>query len=103
MVDVAAIRQRFSAVAPFLNERGRRVVAAAEASAAGYGGIAAVSAATGLAASTIGRGLRGLAAPEELGRVRRPRGGPQTAAAQDAPFLSDLGPFVPPTSPRAPH
>jgi len=31
MVDVAAIRQRFSAVAPFLNERGRRVVAAAEA------------------------------------------------------------------------
>jgi len=98
MVDVSAIRQRFSAVAPFLNERGRRVVAAAEASAAGYGGIAAVSAATGLAASTIGRGLRELSAPEELGRVRRPGGGRKTAVAQDATLLSDLGALVEPTS-----
>jgi hypothetical protein len=48
MIDVAAIRQRFSAVAPFLDERGRRVIAAAEAAAAGYGGIAAVSVATGI-------------------------------------------------------
>lgn len=38
--------------------------AASEARAAGYGGIAAVSAATGIAASTIGRGLKELAAPE---------------------------------------
>ena len=98
MVDVSAIRQRFSAVAPFLNERGRRVVAAAEASAAGYGGIAAVSAATGLAASTIGRGLRELSAPEELGRIRRPGGGRKTAVAQDATLLSDLGALVEPTS-----
>jgi len=97
MVDVAAIRQRFSAVAPFLNERGRRVVAAAEASAAGYGGIAAVSAATGLAASTIGRGLRELSAPEELGRIRRRGGGRKTAVAQDATLLSDLGALVEPT------
>ncbi len=77
MVDVAAIRQRFSAVAPFLNERGRRVVAAAEASAAGYGGIAAVSAATGLAASTVGRGLRELSAPRGIGPVTAPGWWPQ--------------------------
>jgi hypothetical protein len=76
MIDVAAIRQGFSAVAPFLNERGRRVVAAAEAAAAGYGAIAAVSMATRIAASTIGRGLRELSDPEELDRVRR-RWGPQ--------------------------
>ena len=30
MIHIEAIRQRFSTVAPFLNERGRRVVAAAE-------------------------------------------------------------------------
>ena len=42
MVDVAAIRQRFSAVAPFLNERGRRVVAAAEASAHSNGEFVAI-------------------------------------------------------------
>src|SRR5258708_13703585 len=94
MVDVSAIRQRFSAVAPFLNEGGGRVVAGGEASAAGYGGIGAVSAATGLAASTIGRGLRELSAPEELGRIRRPGGGRKTAVAQDATLLSDLGALV---------
>jgi Rhodopirellula transposase DDE domain len=38
------IRQRFEAIAPFLDERGRRLVAASEAAAAGYGGIAAVAA-----------------------------------------------------------
>jgi len=98
MIDVEAIRQRFSVVAPFLNERGRRVVAAAEAAAAGYGGIAAVSAATGIAASTIGRGLREVSDPREVDRVRRPGGGRKTAAAKDATLLSDLGALVEPSS-----
>ncbi len=105
MIDLEAIRQRFSTVAPFLNERGRRVVAAAEAAAAGYGGIAAVSAATGIAASTIGRGLREVSDPRGLDRVRRPGGGRKTAAAKDATLLSDLGALVEPTSrgdPRLP-
>jgi hypothetical protein len=57
-IDVEPIRERFSTVAPFLDERGRRLVAASEAFAAGYGGIAAVALATGLAPSTIGRGLK---------------------------------------------
>jgi hypothetical protein len=42
VIDLEPIRERFSAVGPFLDERGRRLVAAAEAFAAGYGGIAAV-------------------------------------------------------------
>jgi hypothetical protein len=37
------------------------LIAAAEAFAAGYGGIAAVATATGMAPSTIGRGLKELA------------------------------------------
>jgi hypothetical protein len=98
MIDVEAIRQRFSAVAPFLDERGRRVIAAAEAAAAGYGGIAAVSGATGIAASTIGRGLRELSEPRELDRIRRPGGGRKPAVAKDATLLSDLGALVEPTS-----
>ena len=74
MIDVEAIRQRFSAVARFLDERGRRVVAASEAAAAGYGGIAAVSVATGVAASTIGRGLRELSEPQERDSFGAPAG-----------------------------
>jgi len=38
VIDIEPIRERFSAVAPFLDERGRGLVAAAEAFAAGYGG-----------------------------------------------------------------
>ena len=43
-----------------LQARQRRLFAAAEAKAAGYGGIAAVSRVTRIAASTIGRGLKTL-------------------------------------------
>jgi hypothetical protein len=53
MLDFEAIRHRYTQLSPHLDERGRRMFAAAEARAAGYGGIAAVSRATGLAASTI--------------------------------------------------
>src|SRR5437867_4337282 len=72
VIDVEPIRERFLTVAPFRDERGRRLVAAAEAFAAGYGGIAAVALATGLAPSTIGRGLKELAQDEPSERVRRP-------------------------------
>ena len=47
-------------------ERSRRVWAATEAQAIGYGGTAMVARATGIAASTIQRGLRELAAGEPL-------------------------------------
>ena len=53
VIDIGPIRERFSAVAPFLNERGRRLLAAGEAYAAGYGGIAAVAMATGMRNSPI--------------------------------------------------
>src|SRR5271165_559414 len=43
----------------------------AEAFAAGYGGIAAVAMATGVAPSTIGRGLKELAQDEPSERIRR--------------------------------
>src|SRR5437899_634454 len=83
MIDVEPIRERFSAVAPFLDERGRRLVAAAEAFAAGYGGIAAVAMATGMAPSTIGRGLKELAQDEPSERVRRPGAGRKPAIAKE--------------------
>jgi hypothetical protein len=73
MRDGTLIRERFEALSPHLDERGRRLFAATEAAAAGYGGIAAVPRITRIAASAIGRGLKDLAAPTGLepGRVRR--------------------------------
>ena len=92
MIDISAIRERFMACETHLDERGRRSFAAAEARSAGYGGIAAVSRATGLAASTIGRGLEELGGPVALpaDRVRRPGGGRKKLVVTNATLLDDL-------------
>ena len=92
MIDLSAIRGRFTALSPRLDERGRRSFAAAEAQSAGYGGIAAVSRATGIAASTIGRGLDELADLDALAanRVRRPGGGRKKLSSMNATLLDDL-------------
>ena len=74
MIDTAAIRIRYDAVSPTLDEKGLRFFAASEALAAGRGGIVAVSAVTGIARSTIGRGLKELTAKEKAppqDRVRK--------------------------------
>ena len=58
----ATVVGKFTALAPLLDERARRLWAAAESAVIGYGGDALVSAATGLARETIRRGRRELAA-----------------------------------------
>ena len=74
MIDTQAIRQRWQSVGSKLDERGRRVFAAGEVRAAGWGGLEAVSAFTGLARSTLGRGLKDLdAAPLPKASKTRPR------------------------------
>ncbi len=79
MIDEAAIGERFRLLRDqgLLDERGRRLWAAAEASSHGRGGIAAVVRATGISESTVTRGLAELDSGEVLqaGRVRRPGAG----------------------------
>jgi hypothetical protein len=92
VIDHAAIRARFEALDPLLDERARRRLAAAEALTAGWGGIAAVSEITGVARSTIGRGLVELREGEttQPDRVRRPGGGRKPLTAKD-PALVPVG------------
>jgi hypothetical protein len=99
MIDVSAIKLRYAALCPVLDERGRRRFAAAEALTAGWGGIAAVSAATGIARSTIGYGLRELRgdAPDSaVGGVRRKGAGRKPLTQTDPTLLSDLERLVDP-------
>jgi DNA-binding phage protein len=100
MIDDESISARHEALCAVLNERDRRLYAASEARAAGRGGIAAVSRATGVARSTIGRGLKDLAAPERIpaGRVRRAGGGRKALTQTDPTLLSDLEALVEPDS-----
>jgi hypothetical protein len=99
MIDPGPIRERFMSLSPHLSERERRLFAASEARAAGYGGIAAASAATGIAVSTIGRGLKELSALDTLApdRVRRPGGGRKLLVEKDTTLLGDLLALVEPS------
>jgi len=91
MVDASAIGERYVAVRRSLDERGRRLFAAAEARAAGHGGISAAARATGVARSTIGRGLKDLDDPGALsGVVRRPGSGRPALTVADPALLDDL-------------
>jgi hypothetical protein len=83
-----------------LNERSRRVWAAAEAQALGYGGASLVSQATGISRSTISRGRKETrarrGAPE--GRIRRPGGGRKSATRLDPRLKQALEALVDPGS-----
>ena len=100
MIDELAIRQRFEALDPLLDERGRRRFVAAEALTAGHGGIIAVSRATRVARSTIGRALEELRSGEEPDpeRIRKPGGGRKPLIVTDPRLLDDLRLLVEPTT-----
>jgi hypothetical protein len=99
-VDVKLCRAKFRVLAPTLTERARRLWAATEARAAGWGGITGVVRATGIAYSTIQRGLRELDAKRRLapGRIRRPGGGRKKTLDKDPTLLADLEGLVEPTA-----
>jgi hypothetical protein len=83
-----------------LTERARRIWAATEARAAGWGGITGVARATGISYSTIQRGLQELKTKRPLapGRVRRPGGGRKRTVDKDPTLLADLEGLVEPTA-----
>ncbi len=97
MIDRHGIQLRWEADGSRRDERGRRLLAASEARAAGRGGIAAVCEITGLARSTIGRGPGDLDAPPP-GQVRRPGGGPRLLTDRDPSLLDDLKRLVEPVT-----
>ena len=84
-----------------LNERSRRLWAAAEAQSLGYGGVSLVAEATGISRSTIVRGMkegRSTKRDAEEGRVRRAGGGRKRATVVDPCLEVALESLVDPVS-----
>jgi Rhodopirellula transposase DDE domain len=99
MIDRKAIQQRWDAVGAKLDERGRRLFAAAEVQAAGWGGLKIVSEVTGLARSTINRGEDDLdAEPPANGLLRRAGGGRRSVATTDPRVIPELRRLVEPAT-----
>lgn len=84
MIDLDDLRLRFQSALPFLDERGRRLFTANEAIAKGLGGVSAAAQATGIARSTINRGIQELRSARNAidRRARRLGGGRKSAVAQ---------------------
>jgi Rhodopirellula transposase DDE domain len=99
VIDEGAIRTRYGALSAALDERSRRLFLGAEALAAGRGGQAAVTRATGASPATIRRGLVELGAPAgqlEGGRIRRPGGGRKRTVELDPTLRRDLEALIEP-------
>ncbi len=98
----AQITTFYKSLVPLFNERLRRLFAAMLAQSLGRGGIRTVSEATGVARSTIGRGLRELESisggAEPGNHVRRPGGGRKRATETDPTLLEDLRKLVDPAT-----
>ena len=102
-VIVERLRRKYQALRPSMDERLRRNWAAAEALELPWGGLSAVSEATGLSLITIRRGVRELQAPPEATasppsrrRIRQPGGGRKALTTEDPALVSALERLVDP-------
>ncbi|MGA2328421.1 MAG: ISAzo13 family transposase [Bryobacteraceae bacterium] len=99
------IQRRFRSLSAFLDERMRRLVAAAESAAIGYGGVSAVARATGVSRRAITEGLKELSRQKVSGearlaqsRIRRRGAGRKRAVDKDPALLEDLDRLVDPAT-----
>jgi transposase len=94
------IKHRYERLAGALNEQTRRLFAANEALALGWGGISAVSRATGLARQVISTGIKELRDGERAGagRIRRAGGGRKRTVSKDPWLREDLERLVEPVT-----
>lgn len=100
---IAGIRRKYKLLVPEMNERSRRQWAATEARELGYGGVSAVSLATGLSRPTITVGLNELDLPKrqrvsESARIRQQGGGRSTATENDPELLAALEALIDPVT-----
>ena len=97
MPDDLELQRKFAAILPNLDERQRRLLAAAEARSLGYGGIRRVSRASGISHAAIQRALKELDAPlPPPGRVRRPGGGRKKLRDKEPAILAALEGLIAP-------
>ena len=91
-IGVTELTAKFDAVWPLLDERTRRLMAASEAVALGYGGVSLVHRACGLSRNAIMRGMEEIATGHVVGeaRTRRPGAGRKPVTASDPRLLATL-------------
>lgn len=101
MPAAKALVRKFEVLACVLDERTRRLVAAAEAKAMGFGGVTMVAQASGLSRGTVIRGIAELktaAKPRRGQRIRRKGAGRKRTVDRDETLKRDLEALVEPVT-----
>src|SRR5215475_2350143 len=105
LVQHGDIQRRFDSLSPYLDERMRRLIAAAESEAIGYGGVSAVARATGVSRRAITEGMRELKQGKKVRRtpaaplrIRRRGAGRKRTMDKDPTLLADLDRLVDPVT-----
>jgi transposase len=96
--EAKRIRLKLSGVLPFLNEKQRRVLAAAEAKSYGRGGIQTLSQVTGLCRQTIYNGLEDLESKNVTDRIRAVGGGRRKLIEKDPKLVAALEELIDPVT-----
>jgi len=94
IINENTLKDKFATILPLLDERQQRLVMAAEARSMGYGGVSKVAAATGVARSTIHRGLEDLQHPVEPDGVRAEGGGRRRSRLDDSKVVKAVKDLV---------
>ncbi|GAF82425.1 unnamed protein product [marine sediment metagenome] len=100
-MPIEALARKFEILARVLDERTRRLVAAAEAQAIGFGGVTVVAQASGLSRGTVIRGiaeLQTVSRPARDQRIRRKGAGRKRTVDRDATLRRDLEGLVEPVT-----
>ena len=97
---IAELRTKYEHLSPELDERGRGVWAVVKARSIQWGGVSQVVEVTGLAKTTVMRGLADLDRPAGDGprRVREPGGGRKSTSERDPALLKALDSLIEPTT-----
>ena len=98
---LSKLREKYQALAPHMDECVRRRWAATEALALGWGGVTAVSMATGISRTTVRSGIADLKDPEvrpDPGRIRGPGAGRPRLTQADPKLLDDLRSLLEPAT-----
>lgn len=97
--DIRKIQEKYSAIKDCLSEKGRRIWAAVEASAYGYGGPTLVCKALSMSTATVYKGIRELKKPDiSKGRIRSKGGGRKAYKETQPGILEALNNLVDPTA-----
>jgi DNA-binding phage protein len=98
MKDTELISGRHKILTPFLDEKSRRLLTAAESKVIGHGGVGIVSKSTGVSRTTISTGLKEWGHPDliETNRIRKKGGGRKKAVEKMPAIEKELEKLIEP-------